>query len=79
MTDGLVSSLRNIARMRKMTSGIFVDAADALEAKDKRIAELLDYNLELQSPLVLDDMLSDRLKVRIATLEALIIDVHEDL
>ena len=40
MTDGLVSSLRNIARMRKMTSGIFVDAADALEAKDKRIAEL---------------------------------------
>ena len=40
MTDGIVSSLRNIARMRKMTSGIFVDAADALEEKDKRIAQL---------------------------------------
>jgi hypothetical protein len=45
-------------------------AADALEAQARRIAELEEWNLQLQSPVVMQDMLIEKLRARIAELKA---------
>jgi len=70
MTDysDLIARLRGLACLSGHEE--IAEAADALEAQARRIAELEEWNLQLQSPVVMQDMLIDKLRARIAELTA---------